>query len=207
MKIPKIITRNIDESQYFKQQFTKKQIVIHHTVSNNNAYNVISWWATRSERIGVAFVIDRQGILYQTFSSMYWAHHLGVKANNNIKLNQQSIGIELCNWGPLTKKGDKFYNVYGQEISYDDIVHYKDGFRDNFYYQSYTKEQLNTLKELLQYLCAAHHIPKLYKSDMWSVSMNALKGLSGIYTHCSFRKDKSDCHPQMELIEVLKALK
>ena len=42
---------------------------------------------------------------------------------------------------------------------------------------------------------------------MWEVSQDALCGKPGIYTHVSFRKDKSDCHPQKELIQMLKELK
>ncbi len=206
MKIQKIITRFLDETQYYKQQFQKKQIVIHHTVSNGSAPNVIDGWKVTQERIGVAFVIDRQGVMYQTFSSMYWAHHLGTHEPNNVKLNQQSVGIELCNWGPLTKKEDKFYNCLDQEIQYNDVEVYEIPFRGSCYYQRYTDAQLYSLKELLQYLCTAYFIPKTYKPEMWELCENALKGNPGIYTHVSFRKDKSDCHPQKELINIIQTL-
>ena len=42
---------------------------------------------------------------------------------------------------------------------------------------------------------------------MWNASTYALEVKSGIYTHVSFRKDKSDCHPQKELIEIIKVIK
>jgi hypothetical protein len=41
---------------------------------------------------------------------------------------------------------------------------------------------------------------------MWDVSKNALSGKPGIYTHVSYRKDKSDCVPQPELITALQSL-
>ena len=47
---------------------------------------------------------------------------------------------------------------------------------------------------------------KDYKKDMWDISRSALSGSPGIYTHVSYRKDKSDCHPQKDLIENLKNL-
>ena len=50
-----------------------------------------------------------------------------------------------------------------------------------------------------------YNIPLEYNQDMWDVSINALKGAPGIWTHVSYRSDKSDCHPQPELIEMLQS--
>ena len=207
MKIQKTVNKQLDDTQYYQQQFIKKQIVLHHTVSNGNAENVISSWSKTAERVGVAFVIDGKGVVYAAFSSFYWAHHLGTHQVDNTKLNQQSIGIEICNWGQLTKKDNKFFNYLNQEISSSDVVTYTTPFRGSCYYQKYNDAQLHSLSELLSYLCSSYFIPKSYNADMWEVSQNALSGKPGIYTHVSFRKDKSDCHPQKELIELLKALK
>ena len=41
---------------------------------------------------------------------------------------------------------------------------------------------------------------------MWEVSAEALKGKQGVWSHTSFRFDKSDIHPQPEIIEMLKSL-
>jgi hypothetical protein len=41
---------------------------------------------------------------------------------------------------------------------------------------------------------------------MWEVSKEALKSVPGIWSHTSVRSDKSDCHPQLELIAMLKSL-
>jgi hypothetical protein len=49
-------------------------------------------------------------------------------------------------------------------------------------------------------------INKVYNSDMWAVSHNAMSGVNGIYTHVSYRLDKADCVPQFNLIEMLKNL-
>lgn len=49
-----------------------------------------------------------------------------------------------------------------------------------------------------------HYNP--YK-DMWEVSTDALKGVAGVYTHNSVRKDKIDIFPQPEMIQMLKGLK
>ena len=42
---------------------------------------------------------------------------------------------------------------------------------------------------------------------MWNISANALKAVPGVYTHNSYRKDKSDISPQPKMIAMLKSLK
>ena len=41
---------------------------------------------------------------------------------------------------------------------------------------------------------------------MWDVSKNALTGKPGVWSHTSYRFDKSDIHPQQEVIDMLKSL-
>jgi hypothetical protein len=115
----------------------------------------------------------------------------------NLWLNMRSIGIELDSWGgakdPANKKFDAGYR-------------YKDGYRGYKCFEAYTEEQINSLKELLTYLCEKYDIPTEYNDDMWDVSTKALNGEAGIWSHTSFRPDKSDCHPQESLIKMLKDL-
>lgn len=201
-----IIYQPLDKSQYFQEKYDKRQIVLHHTVSSGNAKNVLNWWKTDKKRIATAFVIDDKGMIYQAFNSAYWGHHLGTKEVNNTILNKQSIAIEICSWGPLTKKGDKFFSFTGKEIPLQEVVFFKDKFRGNHYYHKYNDKQLETLKNLIIYLSEKYKIPTHYNYDMWDISRSALEGSPGIYTHVSYRKDKSDCHPQKELEVILKCL-
>ena len=214
-KIPKLDTSKIiqvplKESQYYQEEHPKKQIVLHHTVSNGNAINVMAWWASTPAKVGTAFIIDRDGVIHQCFSSKHWAHHLGTKAKNNKQLNKESIGIELCSWGPIIKKENpmlkgspKFFSSTGTEIPKEEVVKLDKPFRGHLYYQKYTSSQLKSMQILVKYLCETYGIPKKYNSDMWEYSRSAMNGSPGIYTHVSFRKDKSDCSPQKELIEIL----
>ena len=208
-----IVQIRLKETQYYQEEFPKKQIVLHHTVSNGNANNVMSWWAKTPAKVGTAFIIDRVGVIHQCFSSKYWAHHLGTKAKNNKQLNQESIGIELCSWGPLKRKENpmlkgspKFFSSTGTEIPKEEVVKLEKPFRGHLYYQKYTSSQLKSMQILVNYLCETYNIPKNYNADMWDYSRLAMNGNPGIYSHTSFRKDKSDCFPQKELIEILSEL-
>jgi N-acetyl-anhydromuramyl-L-alanine amidase AmpD len=214
MKIPKLNTSKIvqvrlTENQYYQEAFPKKQIVLHHTVSNGNAKNVMSWWASTPAKVGTAFIIDREGVIHQCFSSKHWAHHLGTKAKNNKQLNMQSIGIELCSWGALKrsplKSGVKatFTSSTGTVISNDEVTELENPFRGSRYFQKYTDKQLKSLQILLIYLCETYNIPKKYNPEMWEYSRSAMNGSPGIFSHTSFRKDKSDCFPQKEIIQII----
>ena len=86
------------------------------------------------------------------------------------------------------------------------VQHYPDGFRGFKYFEKYTDAQIRTLGELLLYWNKRYNIPLDYHNDMWRESYSAKIGHSGIWSHVSFRSNKSDCHPQPELIEMLKTI-
>jgi len=89
----------------------------------------------------------------------------------------------------------------------DSIVEYPNGYKGYFAFEKYTDEQIESLRKLLLYWGDIYNIPLDYNDDMWSINVKALSGQSGIWTHVSYRVDKSDCHPQPELIQMLKSLK
>ncbi|MDF3076118.1 MAG: hypothetical protein K0S09_7 [Sphingobacteriaceae bacterium] len=212
----------LPEDQYHKAEFPKNQIVLHHTASGPSAEGVINYWKSDKDRIATAFVIDGDGDIYQAFSSKYYAAHLGVSASA-IKalgfadygkrcdlLHKASIGIEICNWGGLTKDAKGRWVSYAGAVIKDcDIEFYPNGFRGYHAYQKYSPAILAATKELLLYLCDKYGISKEYKIGDFSVSKRAIGGENGIFTHTNYRpaSDKQDLHPQPELIEMLKNLK
>jgi N-acetyl-anhydromuramyl-L-alanine amidase AmpD len=206
LDIKKIVQTRLVESQYYGEKQEKKQIVIHHTVSGSNAKNVIRGWNQTKERVGTAFIIDGNGVIHQCFSSAHWAHHLGTHYPNNTGLNKNSIAIEICNWGALKEKGNKYYSAFKKEVPAEEVIDYGIAFRGSRFFQRYKKEQLDSLKLLLDYLCERYQIPKNYNADIWKLCPRAIQGELGIFSHVSYRKDKSDCHPQLELIKILKKL-
>lgn len=206
LDIKKIVQVKFPESQYYKEEVAKKQIVIHHTVSGPDATVVFEGWASNPERVATAFVISADGTIVQGFASKYWAHHLGLKKSNNTALNKAAIAIEVCNWGGLTTKDGKYYSAFNREVPADQVIDYGKKWRGYRYFHKYTPQQIESLRQLLVYLSDKFSITKTYNADMWDISANALSGKNGIYTHVSYREDKSDMHPQPELITMLQSL-
>lgn len=212
-------------AKYYKVEWPKKQIVLHHTVSGSGIAGDLQTWKNFTSHIATCMIIERDGKINQLFSSRYWGYHLGV---GKAALDQGSIAIELDSWGGLflgdgtTKKfgknadgtpkliktiPGKFYTVYGSVVDVP-VIHYPSGFRGYYYYEAYSYEQLKSVGELLLLWNKTYGIPLTYNSDMWGVSQKALAGTSGVWTHVSYRpaSDKQDCHPDQNLIDLLKTL-
>lgn len=218
LKYEDIIQVDFPEDRYYKQQTDKSQIVLHHTVSPRGVTGDINWWKQNPQRIATCVIVDWKGDIYQLFSSRYWAHHLGVKAANNKALNMTSIGVEIDAWGALIKENKNWYparwdnnlkkHVPDKRIKpIENVQKYPNGYRGFYGYEKYTNEQIESVRKLLVYWNEHYNIPITYNEDMWEVSQKALSGTPGVWSHTSFRKDKSDAHPQPELIDMLKSLK
>lgn len=229
LDLNKIISVNFPHDRYYRNITKKNKIVLHHTVSGRGVKGDINWWKTDRRRIATALIIDWKGDKYQLFSSKYWAHHLGVSnsifydygINNmtNKKLNQSSIGIEIDAWGGLVRSNRNWYpakwdkdlskyiaNKSLKPIDSNNVAIFPDGYRGFYGFEKYTDEQIESVRKLLIYWNEVYKIPLDYNDDMWDVSKNALNGKSGIWSHTSFRPDKSDCYPDERLIEMLKSL-
>jgi hypothetical protein len=147
----------------------------------------------------------------------------------NVDLNRMSIAVEIDSWGGLVLgdgtfkqfglKADgtpnmintingKYYAAYGNVVDCE-VQEYPNGFRGYKYYQKYSDAQIKTVGELLLLWHIKYGIPLDYHDDMWDISHNALAGTPGIWTHCSYKtaNEKQDCHPDPQLITVLKILK
>lgn len=168
------------------------------------------------------------GIKNQVFSEYdipphYRRTHTGkaYHANNEI-LNQECIGIEIDAWGPLALHDGHYKSYVGTIVDINEVQLYrvpfktfpKSDFFDKigvtgkpcYHYHKYSAAQIKSTAQLLIHWCVEYNIPWVYQENMWDVSREALAGYPGIWTHVSYRSDKNDCHPQPELIEMLKSL-
>ena len=203
----------LKDNQYFAESSPKTQIYLHHTAGNGNAEGVSRYWNGNDSRIATAFIIGENGTIVQCFSSKHWAWHLGIDtedfARNGAKysnLNKLSVGIEVCNWGYLKKKGDKYYNYAGGVVNPSYVTELDQPYKGYKYWYKYSDAQIESLRQLVVYLCETYDIPKDYRSEIWSIDKEAFKGSKGIFTHNSVRKDKSDMYPCPRVIEMLKNL-
>jgi hypothetical protein len=121
-------------------------------------------------------------------------------------LDKTSIGVEICSWGPLEKRGNKFFNYVNREVPADQVTELATPYKGHKFYHRYTDAQIESVKNLLVYWKGIYGIDLTYNDDIWSVSKRALSGDNGVYTHNSYRRDKSDIHPCPRMIAMLKSL-
>jgi N-acetyl-anhydromuramyl-L-alanine amidase AmpD len=213
LDIAKIKQVRLKETQYFAETKEKNQIYLHHTAGSGDAEAVSRFWGSNESKIATAFVIGEKGDIVQCFSSKNWAWHLGVGEQifTNYKLpfidlNKNSVGIEVCNWGPLKYKEGNYYNYVGKKVKPEMVTDLEYKYKGHQFWYKYTDEQIESLRQLVVYLCDTYGISKEYREEIWNVDREALKGNNGIFTHNSVRPDKSDVYPCPRLIEMLKNL-
>lgn len=108
---PQIIRIADEPAPLFKRVFSPHHnsfldphyIVLHFT-AGGAMQGTIDWFTNPDSRVSSHFVIDRNGDITQCVSLDSVAWHCGKSEwKGNTNLNKVSIGIELCNWGPLRK--------------------------------------------------------------------------------------------------------
>lgn len=218
MNIKKI---EFSTGQYLQEEHPKKQIYLHHTAGSADGEATFRYWGNNNERVATCVTIsgivkdkpELDGLIVQGFPSKHWAYHLGIPsevfATRGIpyqRLDKISIGIEICNWGQLTKEGNKFYNYVGREVPADQVCTLAAPYKGHLHWHNYTDKQIQSVKELLLHWKEKYNIPIAYNEDIWAVTPRALKGEAGVFTHNSVRKDKTDAYPHPKLIEMLKSL-
>jgi hypothetical protein len=218
---------NFPLDTYYQEEFPKKQIILHHTCGGN-ADGTITWWKQDGVHVGTCIVIERNGIAFQCFSSKYWAYSLGLKNKylQSLSLSldtgenreREAIGVEICNWGGLLLTDTGFHPakwdadlrqnipILSVTIPDNEVIEYPQPFRDFKFFERYKLEQIETIKELLIYWNGRYNIPLNYNLSVWDINLEALNGKPGVWTHINYRKDKSDLHPQSEVISMLQSL-
>lgn len=185
------------------------QICLHHTASGPGIDGDKTWWENDGQPVSTFVIIGRDGIITQLYPSERWAYTLGLKQANFREVEAKTIGIEIDTWGHLHKKADgKYYSWAESVIPESEVCVLEKPWRGQQFFHKYTPEQIVSTKLLLQHLCAKFGIPTHYKGallfNLYDGAMNAT--VPGIYSHASFRSDKTDIHPQPDMMAMLQTL-
>jgi len=188
-----IIQHPLPSGEYFQEVGEKRLIVLHHTVGAS-AESSMRFWADDPRRVATAFVIERDGTIYQTFPAEMWAYHIGL---GDKMLEKESIGIELASEGGLTEHDGRLYKfgkISPQTHYVGPVYDHGSFWRGYRYFAEYTEAQVEWAIELAVSLCDKFGIVPVCSIDPTSYDPNAIND-SGITTHAVLRRDKSDLHP------------
>ena len=201
---------------------------IHHTAGWDNPYNTVSNWnRDKRGRVATQYCIGGtnvkgkeakyDGVVVECFPNNYLGWHLGKVGN--FQISKMSGGVELNNFGYLKKKGDKYYTYVNTEVESQFVCDLGYKFRGHQYWHAYSDKQIESLRLLILHLRdiypkmdLVNGLPKLLKegvspADAFEFNSDAYNAKQfGLWTHTNVRKDKFDCFPQLELVEMLKQL-
>ena len=214
------------QDEYCAGPTSKEYIFIHHTAGWNNPYKCIDQWDRDTRgRIATQYVIGGphpktsdskyDGVVLEAFDSNYWAYHLG--KNGSSHMHSHSVGIEVCNFGPLTKDVDKYYTWANTDVHPDNVCDLGFKFRGFQFWHDYSEAQIDALKNVILYVKEKHNIDvtkglveeinKKEAAIAFDYNEEAYYGKRhGMWNHTNTRKDKSDMYPYPKLVEMLKNL-
>jgi N-acetyl-anhydromuramyl-L-alanine amidase AmpD len=228
---------SLSSDSYYQENIKKETIWLHNTGGGSRPDWSVNGWEKEFERnisgdfvldqngkinqlkVGVSYIIGRKssstdeklwdGKILNTFDDKYWAYHLGINNNQSLDLNSKSIGVEFCNYGPLTLGVDgRFYNSVNKLVNEKDVVKLDRPFRGYDYFEKYTESQLNSARSLLIYLINKYGIKiegKIYNEN-WFNYNTIYHTNGGIRSHSHIRNDVFDIFPQKEMIQMLNSL-
>jgi hypothetical protein len=214
----------LKEDEYVNDRKDKKFIFLHHTGGGHNPYYVVDGWERdKRGRIATEFVIggadlrgdDRyDGRIIQAFPDGAWAYHLG---NVSSYLQSHSIGIEICNWGGLTKSGNTYRNYLGKKVPADQVTTLSKNFRGYKYFHRYTDAQIEATRDLILALGKKYDIDvkrgikeliEMYSPEFaFEYFVDTVQGKRpGLFTHTNVKQSKHDIYPCPRMIKMIKSL-
>ena len=133
---------------------------LHHTAGWDNPYNTVSMWnKDKRGRVATQYVIGgsnvkgktkHDGVVVECFPNNYLGWHLGKVGK--FAISKLSGGVELCNFGYVTKKGDKYYTYVNTEVKPEYVCDLGYKFRGHQYWHAYTDKQIESLRLLILHL-------------------------------------------------------
>lgn len=212
----------LPKKEYVNGKYKNEYIFLHHTAGSDTPKQVVDSWSKDSlGRVATEFVIGGQncsngrniydGKIIRTYPEGNQAYHLG--ATGSSYMNIHSVGIEICNMGWV--KGGKTY--VNSTVRQDQIVTLSEPFRGYINWHKYSDKQLESLKNLLLYISKRDNIDLhkgLYQwiklegpTKAFDFHQSAYEGkVKGLLTHANVRRDKFDCSPQQNLVDMILSL-
>lgn len=190
-------TIRLEEKDYIPTETKKDLIVLHHTVGAT-ALSTINYWKTdpKRKRIATAYIIERNGEIFEVFDPKFWAFHLGIKGTGG-SLDKRSIGIELASEGGLIQRDGKLYcfdKVSERTLFKEEYYDYGIPWRGYRFFDAYSNAQILSVIELVNTLVKNYGVPRKTPANHFDYNAGYLQ-FAGILGHHHLRADKSDLHP------------
>ncbi len=202
----------LPDGEYFSGHFEKTGICIHHTVGGS-AKSTFNWWMRDNQMVGTAYIIERDGTIFEVFDPSSWAWQFGLNWDyeDKIAFEKRFIGIEIASEGGLIEHENKLYffdTVSPRTLKQDkeDVFDFGSNYRGYRYFDKYQEAQIDSLTELINHLCDTYTVPRQFPQNPLTFHGERLKSFNGIIGHTMVRKDKTDPIPDNNLWTTLQTI-
>ena len=210
--------------EYVEGNFVNEYIMLHHTAGNANPYACIDMWGRDTRgRIATEFVLgginhrngddEYDGIMVQAFPEGSQGWHLG-KTGSGF-MNRHTVGLEICNMGYLKSKD--FTTYVKSKCKEDQVIELPEHFRGKLHWHAYSEKQIKETEKWIRYvgerdsvdirLGLKQFIKKFGPTKGFEFQEDAFYGrIKGLLTHTNIRKDKMDCYPHPDFVDMIMSL-
>src|SRR5258707_1879369 len=187
----------LPSGEFYLAKQPKDLIVLHHTVGGS-AKSTFDYWRTDPQHIGTAYIVERDGTIFEVFPPECWAYHLGLKIGPAGVVDKRSIGIEIASEGALLERDGKDYSfgrMTEQTAFTGAVFDNKTVWRDYRYFAQYGPAAIASVCQLVDKLLTQFSIPRQTPLNHSECDLAGYRNFKGVLTHCQLRTDKTDVHP------------
>jgi hypothetical protein len=211
MSIPIDRSLHLPAGEYLPGPERKTGIAIHHTVGGSAA-STIRWWREDGALVGTAYVVDRDGTVYEAFPPEAWAYQFGLTwpTATRLAFERRFVGVELASEGALIERDGVLYcfdrvSPKTKKPQSDAFDHGR-AYRGCRWFDSYEDAQLTAVALLADELCRRFGIPRQFPDPPFAYYGDALARFEGVIGHAMVRRDKTDPAPDPRLWHALVSL-
>lgn len=151
---PDWVTFNPSPHQSGRRGESISAIIMHFTAGGTQS-GTVGWFRNPNAKVSAHYVVGRDGMVVQMVPLDKAAWHAGKsKIGEKTGVNSYSVGIEICNWGPLRQVDGKFVTYSGRKYDGPTPIQSADG----RYWEPYTDAQYASLLKLCEYLTSEYEI-------------------------------------------------
>jgi hypothetical protein len=187
------------EFNYLGTNIKKTQIILCDTKRNYKDYiNSLKYRYNKKNPYLPNYVISKEGELFKVINPEHYSKFMGEK---DIDSNAIIIALENLGWFKKNPLEECYVNWLG-DIYKKEVFEKK--WRDEFFWDYYSNEQIDTLIKTIEELCNNFKIPK--KTLGHNVRQDGVENFRGIVSKSNFNFKYKDVNPSFDFELIKKKL-
>jgi len=213
----------LPKGEYIEGPINNEYVFLHHTSGHANPFACVDMWGRDTRgRIATEFVLggidhrngnnEYDGIMVQAFPEGAQGWHLGKTGSG--WMNRHSVGLEICSMGYLDHNNKTYVNSICEE---DQVTILSEPFNGKNTWHSYSDMQIKEIEKWLKYIGERDEVDIRLGLKQFIQKHGVTKGfgfqkdaylgnVKGLLTHTNVRRDKTDCYPHPDLVDMIMSL-